>query len=91
VGVLPHLLAIEALHSQRTHSYFLPGIDVWFGTDDSDKSEPTFSGSGTDASSAAKSKQVRPISPRSSSSATLASVHASRPMHTSSPQLTTSR
>lgn len=38
-GVLPHLLAIEALRHQGTQSYFLPGIDVWFTGDDSDKAE----------------------------------------------------
>jgi hypothetical protein len=38
-GVLPHLLAIEALRRQGRHSYFLPGIDVWFSVDDSDKRE----------------------------------------------------
>jgi hypothetical protein len=38
-GVLPYLLAIEALRRQGTRSYFLPGIDVWFSTDDSDKAE----------------------------------------------------
>jgi hypothetical protein len=38
-GVLPHLLAIQALRHRGTHSHFLPGIEVWFSTDDSDKAE----------------------------------------------------
>jgi len=38
-GVLPHLLAIEALRHQGTQCYFLPGIDVWFSADDSDRAE----------------------------------------------------
>jgi hypothetical protein len=38
-GVLPHLLTIEALRRQGTRSYFLPGVDVWFSTDDGDKAE----------------------------------------------------
>jgi hypothetical protein len=38
-GVLPHLLAIEALQRQGGQSYFLPGVDVWFSADDSDRAE----------------------------------------------------
>jgi hypothetical protein len=38
-GVLPHLLAIEALQRQGKQSYFFPGIDVWFSADDSDRAE----------------------------------------------------
>jgi hypothetical protein len=38
-GVLPHLLTIAALERQGRRSYFLPGIDVWFGADDKDHAE----------------------------------------------------
>jgi hypothetical protein len=38
-GVLPHLLTIGALCHQGTQCYFLPGIDVWFSTDDNDRAE----------------------------------------------------
>jgi len=38
-GVLPHLLAIAALQRQGKKSHFLPGVDVWFSQDLSDKAE----------------------------------------------------
>jgi hypothetical protein len=38
-GVLPHLLTIATLQSQAARSHFLPGVDVKFGQDDSDKAE----------------------------------------------------
>lgn len=39
-GVLPHLLTIALLRrSSRSSSYFLPGIDVWFSKDDTDRAE----------------------------------------------------
>jgi hypothetical protein len=38
-GVLPHLLAIEALQRQGRQSYFFPGVDVWFSADVSDRAE----------------------------------------------------
>lgn len=38
-GVLPHLLAIDILRRQGKQSYFFPGVDVWFSTDDSDRAE----------------------------------------------------
>jgi hypothetical protein len=38
-GVLPHLLTIAALQRQGKQSHFLPGIDVWFSADGSDKAE----------------------------------------------------
>jgi hypothetical protein len=38
-GVLPHLLAIEALQRQGKQSYFFPRVDVWFSADDSDRAE----------------------------------------------------
>jgi hypothetical protein len=38
-GVLPHLLIIAALQRQGKKSHFLPGIDVWFSADSSDKAE----------------------------------------------------
>ena len=38
-GVLPHLLTIAALQRQGKQSHFLPGVDVWFSADDSDKAE----------------------------------------------------
>lgn len=38
-GVLPHLLTIAALQRQGTRSHFLPGVDIWFSQDDSDKAE----------------------------------------------------
>ena len=37
--MLPHLLAIEALRHQGAQCYFLPGVDLWFSTDDSDRAE----------------------------------------------------
>ena len=38
-GVLPHLLAIAALQRQGKKSHFVPGVDVWFSQDLSDKPE----------------------------------------------------
>ena len=38
-GVLPHLLTIAALQRQGKQSHFLPGIDVWFSADGTDKAE----------------------------------------------------
>lgn len=38
-GVLPHLLTVAALQRQGKKSHFLPGVDVWFSQDDSDKAE----------------------------------------------------
>ena len=38
-GVLPHLLAIAALERQGKRSHFLPGVDVWFSADGTDKAE----------------------------------------------------
>jgi hypothetical protein len=38
-GVLPHLLTIAALQREGKQSHFLPGVDVWFSADDSDKAE----------------------------------------------------
>jgi hypothetical protein len=38
-GVLPHLLTIAALQRQAKQSHFLPGVDVWFSADDSEKAE----------------------------------------------------
>jgi hypothetical protein len=38
-GVLPHLLTIAALERQGRRSYFLPGVDVWFGADAEDQAE----------------------------------------------------
>jgi hypothetical protein len=38
-GVLPHLLSIAALQRHGKQSHFLPGVDVWFSADDSDKAE----------------------------------------------------
>ena len=38
-GVLPHLLTIAALQRQGARSHFLPGVDVWFSQDDSDRAE----------------------------------------------------
>lgn len=38
-GVLPHLLTIAALQRQGNQSHFLPGVDVWFSADDTDKAE----------------------------------------------------
>jgi hypothetical protein len=38
-GVLPHLLTIATLQRQAARSHFLPGVDVWFSQDDSDKAE----------------------------------------------------
>ena len=38
-GVLPHLLTIAALRRHGATAHFLPGIDVWFSQDDSDKAE----------------------------------------------------
>jgi hypothetical protein len=38
-GVLPHLLAIEALRRGGAQSHLLPGVDLWFSTDDSDRAE----------------------------------------------------
>jgi len=38
-GVLPHLLTIAALQRQGQQSHFLPGVDVWFSADVSDKAE----------------------------------------------------
>jgi hypothetical protein len=38
-GVLPHLLAIEALRRGETQSHFFPGVDLWFSADDSDRAE----------------------------------------------------
>lgn len=38
-GVLPHLLTIAALQREGKKSHFLPGVDVWFSQDDSDRAE----------------------------------------------------
>ena len=38
-GVVPHLLTIAALRREAKKSHFLPGVDVWFSQDDSDRAE----------------------------------------------------
>ena len=37
--MLPHLLTIAALQREGKKSHFLPGIDVWFSQDGSDRAE----------------------------------------------------